>query len=56
MLQKRFAEKKYKKTLFSRDDMEEAVFYCSEKEFPGLRKTKFDFKNGRGERLSSAPS
>lgn len=52
MLQKRFAEKKYKKTLFSRYDMEEAVFYFSEKEFPGLRKNKFDFKNGRGERLS----
>lgn len=44
-------EKIYRGTLFSRHDIDGSIFYFSEEDFPGLRKTEYSFKNRKGEAL-----
>lgn len=44
-------EKIYRSALFSRRDIDSSIFYFSEADFPGLRKTEYNFKNRKGETL-----
>ncbi len=52
MFLRKHLEKIYRGTLFSRHDIDGSIFYFSEEDFPGLRKTEYNFKNRKGETLS----
>lgn len=51
---KGIVEKVYKYAVFSRHDADEAVYYFTASDFPGLKEDKYHFKNQLGDKLSGA--
>ena len=51
---RRLVEKLYKKAVFSRHDKDDAVFYFTADDFPGLKASPYHFKNQLGDTLSGA--
>lgn len=51
MALKKLIEKMYRQALFSRQDIDDSIFYFSEADFSGLNKCEYSFKNKKGENI-----